>query len=177
MIARGKAETLQRAYYARTAAAYDDYHVNREPEHNIALQYISCLLGQFSIKSVLDVGCGTGRGIRQLRENRPGLRVMGLDPVAELLEVAATKGISRAALIRGDARALPFPDQRFDAVVELGILHHVADPETVVREMLRVAKRAVCVSDCNLFGQGAASLRVLKFLIYQFGLWNIAKYI
>ncbi len=48
-------------------------------------------------------------------------------------------------------------------------------PDIVVREMLRVAKRAVFISDSNLFGQGRRPLRILKFLLYRAGLWNLVK--
>ena len=41
-------------------------------------------------------------------------------------------------------------------MVATGVLHHIAKPEKVVAEMLRVAKSAVFISDCNIYGQGGS---------------------
>jgi hypothetical protein len=169
------AEVIQRAYYTQTAHEYDDTHGVIEPEHNIALHYISALTAPLRIHSVLDVGCGTGRGVEYLNRCNPELRVMGLEPVEALLNVAAANGIRRSALVQGDACALPFPDAAFDAVMELGVLHHVPRPDLVVREMMRVCRKAIFISDGNLFGQGRIPLRVLKFLLYKTGLWGVVK--
>ena len=170
-------EALQRAYYTNTAANYDADHVDQEPEHNLALSYISAMLKPLSIKSVLDVGCGTGRGVEQLRRDDPSLKVFGIDPVEALLKRAVAKGTPAAALIKGDACFLPFPDRSFDATVTLGVLHHVPRPEPVVRELMRVARKAVFISDGNIFGNGTKGGRVLKYLVYKAGLWNVAKII
>jgi hypothetical protein len=53
----------------------------------------------------------------------------------------------------------------------------VADPGRVVAEMIRVAKRAVFLSDSNRFGQGGHSARLLKLALYQCGLWPAARYL
>ncbi len=170
-------QTAQQEYYAKTAAEYDEAHVRGNPEHNLALRYISAFLQLLSAKTVLDVGCGTGRGLVHIRQYHPRLGVFGIDPVAELLQIGVDKGIPPCALVRGDASCLPFEDGAFDAVMELGMLHHVPRPGIVVSEMLRVAKRAVFISDSNLFGQGRRSARLLKFLFYNAGLWNFLKYV
>lgn len=169
------AEAAQREYYERTAIEYDEAHVAEEPEHNLALRYISVLIASLGVENVLDMGCGTGRGVKEIRRLHPGLPVFGIDPVEALLKVGIAKGIPPSCLIKGDACALPFADASFDAVMALGVLHHVPRPDIVVREMLRVAKRAVFISDSNLFGQGRRPLRMLKFLLYRAGLWNLVK--
>jgi ubiquinone/menaquinone biosynthesis C-methylase UbiE len=169
-------ESIQREYYAKTALEYDANHVTGDPEHNLALRYISGLLEVLSAKTLLDVGCGTGRGVAHVRQFHEEVRAFGMEPVEQLLNVAVTKGVPPHALVRGDATHLPFGDGAFDVVMELGVLHHVPRPELVVEEMLRVARKAVFISDANLFGQGRASLRVLKFLLYRAGLWQVVKY-
>jgi ubiquinone/menaquinone biosynthesis C-methylase UbiE len=80
-------------------------------------------------------------------------------------------------LLQGSGYQLPFEDEAFDAVFECGVLHHVADPGRVVAEMIRVAKRAVFLSDSNRFGQGSHSARLLKLALYQCGLWPAARYL
>ncbi|WP_207537003.1 methyltransferase domain-containing protein [Sabulicella rubraurantiaca] len=63
-----------------------------------------------------------------------GLR-LGED-IAEVLntDVAFADGVHAIA----DAHSLPFPDGRFDLVVAVAVLEHVADPQRVVAEMTRV---------------------------------------
>jgi ubiquinone/menaquinone biosynthesis C-methylase UbiE len=170
-----QAEALQRTYYERTADSYDERHILLEPEHNIALVYISALLRMLSVREVLDVGCGTGRSLAYLHYQLPNLRVIGLEPVKALLDLAIAKHVSKTSLIVGDGRTLPFPDSSFDAVFELGVLHHTPDPDLMVREMLRVARKAVFISDGNIFGQGKRFVRLLKFILYQVGLWRFVK--
>ena len=55
---------IQRAYYAATAKKYDDMHGHDRSEHGFALRFMVSALEHLEIRSVLDVGCGTGRSIR-----------------------------------------------------------------------------------------------------------------
>ena len=50
-------------------------------------------------------------------------------------------------------------------MVATGVLHHIAKPEKVVAEMLRVAKSAVFISDCNIYGQGGSVTGHVKRLL------------
>jgi len=78
-----------------------------------------------------------------------GMCAYGFEPVSELIEQAHRKGLPRGLIARGDGYRLPFADNSFDAVCECGMLHHVEQPGPVVREMMRVARRAVFLSDEN----------------------------
>jgi len=159
---------LQQDYYAKTASEYESMHVKPGDEHFIALEYVAALLNAVRAKSVLDVGSGTGRAVRFLRERRPDLKVEGVEPVGELREQAQASG---TALHEGSGEALPFGDASFDVVMSFGVLHHVPDPVPVVAEMLRVARSGVMISDSNRFGQGTAAAGLLKLAIHGIGLW------
>src|ERR1700676_522913 len=135
-------------------------HLHENDDHFTALRYLSALLNTLQISSVLDVGCGTGRGLHYLQQEHPGLEVYGIEPVFSLLDVARKKRIDSGRIVSGSGTDLPFVDKSFDAVVEFGILHHVRRPERVVSEMLRVAKKAVFISDSNIFGQGSLASRI-----------------
>ena len=52
---------LQRSYYARTALQYEELHVRENDEHGRALAWLAGLAAHYGARSVLDVGCGTGR--------------------------------------------------------------------------------------------------------------------
>jgi ubiquinone/menaquinone biosynthesis C-methylase UbiE len=150
-------------------------HVTADDEHYVSLSYISAFLRRLGALTVLDVGCGTGRTSIYLRENNPETTVYGVEPVRELLDAAVEKGVSKRFLVNGSGLALSFKNNSFDAVVECGVLHHVREPERVVAEMMRVARKGVFLSDSNIFGQGRPSSRLLKLALYKAGLWRLTK--
>jgi ubiquinone/menaquinone biosynthesis C-methylase UbiE len=166
---------LQRNYYAETATRYDEMHVSADDEHSVSLSYISAFLQRLGAHTFLDVGCGTGRALEYLKGANPNVTGYGLEPVTEVLRVAANKGIERKRLIRGSVLELPFPDGSFDVVLECGVLHHVKQPAVAVGEMMRVARRAVFLSDDNIFGHGTKIERILKLALYRINLWRFVK--
>jgi SAM-dependent methyltransferase len=98
---------------------------------------------------VLDMGCGAGRHAFELY--RRGAHVVALDHDAtELKAVAAmfagmaeegqAPADATATAVRGDALALPFPDDAFDCVVASEILEHIPEDERAMRELTRVVK-------------------------------------
>ena len=56
-------------YYNRTAEQYDQLHGGEKNlEHIRALERAWPILGRFNIRSVVDVGCGTGRSLAWLEQ-------------------------------------------------------------------------------------------------------------
>jgi ubiquinone/menaquinone biosynthesis C-methylase UbiE len=164
----------QRRYYERTAEIYDDMHVGEGDEHGRALDRIRATLDRIEAKSVLDVGSGTGRALRYLLDTAPHLELRGVEPVPALIEQAVTEnGIPRDSIISGTGERLPFPDDSFDAVLVLGVLHHVPRPAVVVAELQRVARRGIFISDDNRFGRGPMPLGVLKLGLAKARLWPL----
>jgi len=92
--------------------------------------------------SALDVACGSGKLTAELARISPGGRVVGLDFSAEMLEVAR-RSHPKLEFIEGDALKLPFGDGTFDAATIAFGLRNLADPVRGLREMTRVARRAV----------------------------------
>jgi ubiquinone/menaquinone biosynthesis C-methylase UbiE len=170
-------EAIQAAYYASTAAEYDRVHTALpEGEHYVALAFIAALSEMLQLQTFLDVGAGTGRGVRYLLAR--GKEVRGVEPVGSLIAEAEAQGTPRGLIVEGSGYALPYPDASFDAVFACGVLHHVAEPARMVAEMTRVARRAVFLSDSNRFGRGRSySVRLLKLALYKSGLWKAARYL
>ncbi len=164
-----RAEQLQRDYYERTAGQYDAAHVQPGDEHSIALDYIAQLARVVDATSVLDVGAGTGRGVRYLTELRPELRVTGIEPVAGLRVEGELLGTT---LLDGSGQEMPFEDGSFDLVIATGVLHHVPDPALVVAEMMRVARLGVMISDSNRFGQGHPVMKAAKVILGATKTWG-----
>ncbi len=95
--------------------------------------------------SVLDVGCGTGTTDRLLRPRVGSL--FGLDMSEEMLAKARTNAPD-ADFGWYDGDGLPFPDEVFDVVMTICVLHHVPISSRVkfISEMVRVARPAGVVA-------------------------------
>ncbi|HEU5075828.1 MAG TPA: class I SAM-dependent methyltransferase [Polyangiaceae bacterium] len=92
--------------------------------------------------AILDVGCGTGRLLRQLRAALPRARLTGID-MSEAYVRHARSQLDGAALVEtGNAEALPYADQSFDAVVSVFMFHELPRRvrQRVFSEMVRVLK-------------------------------------
>jgi SAM-dependent methyltransferase len=166
---------IQRERYSRIAPEYERVHA--DPEHVLALAFLEGMLGYLQAASLLDVGAGTGRTIRHLLRSRPEMRLVGIEPVAELRQVGHHLGVSEDQLRDGNGYELAFRDGEFDVVCEFGVLHHVRDPNRVVAEMLRVARKAIFISDMNNFGGGARPVRLLKQVLHTLGLWKAVNFL
>jgi SAM-dependent methyltransferase len=88
--------------------------------------------------TALDVATGGGHVARRLREE--GLNVVTTD---------AAPGMQPDVVARGEE--LPFADSSFDVVACRVAIHHFDDPALAIREMGRVARSRVLISD-NLHG-------------------------
>ena len=87
----------------------------------------------------LDVGCGNGAFTEMLVERCAPVSVQGIDPSEAQLAFARTRLPSHVAEFRrGDAMALPFPDDTFDAAVMPLVIFFVPEPHQGVAEMARV---------------------------------------
>lgn len=60
--------------------------------------------------------------------------------LAEGKRAADHTGLMNVTFAHGDATALPYLDRSFTLVVTRFSLHQVADPEAVVKEMVRVSR-------------------------------------
>ena len=169
------AETIQRRYYERTAHLYDAEHVGEADEHFLALKYISAFCDILNVASVLDIGCGTGRGLKYFLSHKPHIDIRGIEPVPALIgQAVRANGIPADLITVGSGDHLPFPDGCIDAVFECGILHHAKCPQQVVREMLRVSRRAIFLSDENRFAHGSVFSRCVKVALCKTGVFGVA---
>ena len=166
-------QQLQHDFYTATAERYDRQHIRDNDEHAVALAYMSMLISGLELSSVLDVGAGTGRGVRHFLNRHPGVAVRGVEPVRAMIDIAErVHGVPAGCIEQGVGDPLPFASGSFDAVCELGVLHHVPNPNEIVREMTRVARRAVLLSDANRFGQGTRAACLAKYALHRLGLWS-----
>jgi ubiquinone/menaquinone biosynthesis C-methylase UbiE len=103
---------------------------------------LQVLLGRYLPASgyglrLLDVGCGTGHHLAELR--RRGFEAAGVDGSATMLEHARARNPG-ADVRHADVERLPFPDGGFDYVLCIEVLRYLPDPSGCIREMCRVLR-------------------------------------
>ncbi len=91
--------------------------------------------------SVLDVGCGKGFLLYELKLLLPELRVVGFD-ISEHGLADARKEVSGSLFIHNAKDPYPFKDNEFDLVISLGCFHNlrIFEIEKALAETQRVAK-------------------------------------
>lgn len=89
--------------------------------------------------SVLDVGCGDGALASLIAQGRPDIRVSGIDVLC--------RSDSRIPVRQFDGATVPFAADSQDVVMLIDVLHHTVDPNVLLREARRVARRVVVIKD------------------------------
>jgi ubiquinone/menaquinone biosynthesis C-methylase UbiE len=119
------------AAFDRIAPVYD---ATRAPIDAATLDAIAGRLRELGVRTLLEVGVGTGRVAVPLTAR--GFRITGLDASAPMLGRARAKGVER--LVRGSAYSLPFRDRGVDLALFVHVLHILDDPRSALREACRV---------------------------------------
>jgi SAM-dependent methyltransferase len=118
--------------------------------------------------SMLDVGTGTGdiavAARESARERGVVLTTIGLDLSAPLVNRHRSRNNH---VVRADALRLPFRDRSIDVVLCSQLLHHFdgARAAILLREMDRVARVRVVVSDLRRSRVAAAGIWIASFLL------------
>ena len=103
---------------------------------------------------VLDVGSGDGLLARGVLDLRPDVRIQGVDVLA--------RPTSHIPVELFDGVTLPFADREFDVVLMVDVLHHAAEQDRLLEEMVRVSKRLLVVKDHSV--RGLLARRTLAFM-------------
>lgn len=88
---------------------------------------------------VLDVGCGDGTIDSLICTHRGDIEIEGIDVLVRpetKIEVKSFDGVE-----------IPHPDDRFDCVLFVDVLHHSGDAMALLREAKRVARKAIVIKD------------------------------
>lgn len=95
------------------------------------------IVGRVPNGSVLvDVGCGGGKMLRTISENRTDMTLRGTDVVVP----ASLDGDFTFSALDPETQTLPFEDSSADVVTLVDVLEHVPDPERTLDEIQRVLK-------------------------------------
>lgn len=85
--------------------------------------------------NILDLGCGTGKMLKVLKQFGD---TTGVDSSKKAVAYAKAKGAGKVVV--GDATKLPFKKESFDVVTAMELLEHIKDDSGALRQWRRVLK-------------------------------------
>jgi len=89
--------------------------------------------------TLVDVGCGPGYLVGSINRRFPDARIIGMDISRDMLCMAISNFPDGSiAFCRGDAQALPFPDDGIDFIISTGAFHHWPNGLRSLQEFHRV---------------------------------------
>lgn len=104
---------------------------------------------QLRFSSVLDVGCGPGLFLEELRNRYPLARLAGVDISATAISLARRR-LPNAKLWEMDIVS-EVPDGCYDLVTMIDVAEHIDDDVTALRNLRRVCRRHLVI--CTLEGR------------------------
>jgi ubiquinone/menaquinone biosynthesis C-methylase UbiE len=127
--------------FDRWASSYEDNTLQEHlfvPVHQTTLQLALQLLAH--PRRILDVGCGTGRLLRQARPCYPTAELVGVDLAGQMVATASAVTPTRLAVgyVHGRVECLPFTSEVFDLVFTTLSLRHWTDLPAGIGEIGRV---------------------------------------
>jgi ubiquinone/menaquinone biosynthesis C-methylase UbiE len=132
--------------YDRDVRAFDDRAASYESaRHGRLHEEISDRVVELALsrvpapRRVLDVGCGTGYGLRQFATRLPRANeFLGVDAAPKMIEVArSSSSDERLNFVQGTAERLPAKDSAYDLVVSTTSFDHWSDQAAGIRECAR----------------------------------------
>lgn len=92
----------------------------------------------------LDVGCGSGQFLEEIRKRLPNLQYTGLDVSLTALRQAASR-VPNAEYVLADAHDPPFAPEYFDIIILNNVLEHVHNPIPLLMGLRRILSPDGCL--------------------------------
>ncbi len=102
--------------------------------------HLDRVLAGASAPRILEIGCGNGLLLAELRGRYPGARLQGVDYVPEMVALARSRQLPGVEIGRGDVTGLGFADGSFDVVVSERVIINLLDREHQARAFAEVAR-------------------------------------
>ncbi len=136
---RGQRAAAAQAFFARVAPRWDSLRSLHASEEAVEAAILDAV-GTRPIRSLLDLGTGTGRMLQLLGPRAE--RIVGLDASYAMLSVARANleraGLTGVELRQGDIYAPPLVRESFDLVVVHQVLHYLDEPARALAQAARL---------------------------------------
>ncbi len=139
--------------YSWRASKYDTSHCRKflNASQTIGVEVLNPRRGE----KILDAGCGTGEILSAISKTigKKG-ELVGIDLCEDMLDIAKKKlsNCSEAALIADNLENISYPDDYFNAVICVNVMHYFHDLSLVLKEFRRILKtegRLILVGFCT----------------------------
>ena len=129
-----------RKFFNRATNSYDNAAILYHEVQNRLLERLQYMRHQPN--TIIDVGCGTGRGVRGLQQAYPRAQVIAIDISEAMLWQARSKyrWLSRKRVVVADMEQLPFAPNSFDLVFSSLALPWCNDLNQALKEFARVMR-------------------------------------
>lgn len=124
------------------------YSKEKRPHTDYPVHLANYLFNRFAMKqgdTLLDIGCGRGDFTKGFKDI--GLEVSGID--RERGDSEMLQGIDIRIQEDLEQDRFPFEDNRFDVVFSKSVIEHIQNPDSFMKEQLRVLKpggRIICMT-------------------------------
>ncbi len=162
-------EILNYEYFEKLDLSYKDPSRLMYKKMKIVLEYVK------GGESLIDIGCGTGEFILQLKERFD--RLVGIDASLHAIEFTAGRvGKDKSILLEcGELNSFHFPTDYFNVCLCLDVLEHVRNLYPLVKEIYRILRPGgeIIVTVPNWFD--IITTRILRrrsFHVHTMTPWN-----
>jgi SAM-dependent methyltransferase len=93
-----------------------------------------------------------------------------------MIEIAKQK-LPAAAFQQGSGENMPYEDGSVDVAIATGIMHHADNPSAVIKEMFRVARKGILISDHNNYAFGGSVMQRLRMGLKVCGLLEAVTFV
>jgi ABC-2 type transport system ATP-binding protein len=165
-------ENRKERYWSRFAESYDadgEYVVGKP-----ILQAIQQALSrEHALGKAIELGCGTGYFTEAIA--RKADHVMATDLSDQMLQIARTRlrGLDRVTIQKADCAQTAFPDNGFDSVFLLNLIHVVDDPSQCLQETHRILKDGGLVVIVDFTGYGMGLFKKLGLVLRYVRTWGL----
>ena len=116
-------------------------HFNKQEIEDIGNEYFDIVDETMLNKNTvaLDMGCGTGRWTKYVASKAKF--VEAIDPSKAVVSaVKLLEDRDNVRITQADVSNIPFPDESFDFVFSLGVLHHIPDTKDAMKKTVAKVK-------------------------------------